>query len=156
MPFTDSDVHDIAQGALDQYNGGYGASDINMNATVYLYRLRDTGNSDMALAVASHYLHCRWITSYAWIPGLGAGIAAVYSYDGAVKFIDTLVKKYSSQQLVHQFGKAPTSTFSTSMIAWDLQGLLDGMSDFMFEWGTRPFMLRSMHGQTFLNLARAG
>ena len=57
------------------------------------------------------------------------------TYDGAVKLIDSLIKKYSSKELVHKFGKAPTSTFSLTMIAWDMQGLSDGVGDFMYCWG---------------------
>lgn len=135
MSFNHQEVHDWAQKALDKYNGGYTASTINLNATTYLYELRDNGNADNALAVASHYLHCRYVSSKAYLVGAIAGFLAVMTYDGAVKFIATLIKEYSSKELVHKFGKSPTSSFSTEMIAWDLQGLSDGTGDFMFQWG---------------------
>jgi hypothetical protein len=120
-------VHDWAQKALDKYNGSYSASDVNLNATTYLYGLRDDGNADPALAAASHYLHCRYVGSRAYVVGAIIGTVAVLTYDGAVKFIDSLIKEYSSKELVHKFGKAPTSEFSATMIAWDMQGLSDGI-----------------------------
>jgi len=130
MPFTNSDVHDWAQMALDKYNGGYGASDINLNATVYLYGLRDGGNADLALAVASHYLHCRYVASMTYVVGAIIGTVAVVDYDVILK----LIEKYSGE-LAPRFGKAPVSPFSPWMIAWDMQGLSDGVADFMFCWG---------------------
>ncbi len=135
MAFSHSEVHNWAQKALDKYNGGYNASDLNLNACTYLYELRDDGNADNALAIASHYLHCRYVSSRAYLIGAIAGLIAVLTYDGAIKFIDSLIKEYSSKELVHKFGKAPTSTYSNQMIAWDLQGLSDGIGDFMFQWG---------------------
>lgn len=135
MSFSHKDVHDWAQKALDKYNGSYGASDVNLNATTYLYGLRDDGDADAALAVASHYLHCRYVSSVMYLAGSIVGFVAVMGYDGVIKFIDTLIKKHSSKELVHKFGKAPTSEWSASMIAWDLQGLSDGNGDFLFQWG---------------------
>jgi len=135
MSFSHQEVHDWAQKALDVYKGSYTASDINLNATTYLYGIRDAGNADQALAVASHYLHCRYVASKIYLVGAIIGFFAVLTYDGAVKFIDTLIKKYSSKELVHKFGKSPTSEWSATMIAWDLQGLSDGCGDFLFKWG---------------------
>jgi hypothetical protein len=131
MSFSNSGVHHWAQEALDKYNGGYTASVINLNATTYLYELRDNGNSDIALAVASHYLHCRYITSKAYLLGAITGTVAVAGYDGVWK----LIEKYSSRELSHRFGKSPVSKFNPTMLAWDMQGLSDGVSDFMFCWG---------------------
>lgn len=131
MSFRNSDVHDWAQKALDKYNGIYSASDINLNATTYLYGLRDDGNGDPALAVASHYLHCRYVGSKAYVVGAIIGTAAVLSYDGILK----LIEKYSDTELSHKFGKAPLSSFSIEMIAWDMQGLSDGVADFLSCFG---------------------
>ena len=135
MDIDDTAVYTWAQRALDKYNGGYNASDISLNATTYLYGFRDDGNADPALAAASHYLHCRYVACRAYLLGAIIGFAMVLTYDGAVKFVDTLIKKYSDEELVHKFGKAPTSTFSADMILWDLQGLSDGVGDFLFCWG---------------------
>jgi hypothetical protein len=131
MSFSNSDVHDWAQQALDKYNGGYSASDINLNATTYLYGLRDDGNSDLALAAASHYLHCRYVASMTYVVGAIIGTGLVLGYDGIWK----LIEKYSSSDLSYHFGKSPPSSFSPTMIAWDMQGLSDGVRDFMFCWG---------------------
>lgn len=135
MAFSHEEVHKWAQQALDKYNGGYTASEINLNAVTYLYGLRNDGNADNALAVASHYLHCRYVSSKVYLVGAIVGFLAVITYDGAIKFIDTLIKKYSSKELIYKFGKSPTSSWSPEMIAWDLQGLSDGIGDFMFQWG---------------------
>ena len=107
------------------------ASVVNLNATTYLYDLRDNGNSDIALAVASHYLHCRYITSKAYLPGAIIGTVAVVGYDGVWK----LIEKYLSRELSVRFGKSPVSKFNRTMLAWDMQGLSDGLSDFLFSWG---------------------
>jgi hypothetical protein len=131
VSFSNSDVHDWAQKALDKYNGGYSASDVNLNATTYLYGLRDDGNAGPALAAASHYLHCRYVGSKAYIVGAIIGSAAVLSYDVIWK----LIEKYSKKELSYKFGKAPVSAFNPTMIAWDMQGLSDGVGDFMFCWG---------------------
>jgi hypothetical protein len=131
MSFSNSDVHDWAQQALDQYNGQYSASEINLNAVTYLYGLRDDGNSDIALAVASHYLHCRYVGSTAYVVGAIIGAGAVLAYDGIWK----LIEKYSGRELAHKFGKASLSPFNPTMIAWDMQGLGDGVGDYMFCWG---------------------
>ncbi len=88
MSFRNSDVHHWAQEALDKYNGGYTASVVNLNATTYLYELRDNGNSEIALAVASHYLHCRYITSQYYLPGAIIGTVAAAGYDGVWKLIE--------------------------------------------------------------------
>ncbi|HEU0175574.1 MAG TPA: hypothetical protein VFV58_15035 [Blastocatellia bacterium] len=145
MSFKHIDVHDWAQKALDKYNGGYSASDVISNAVVYLYRLRDDGNSDTALAVASHYLHCRYITSMYYILGWEIDANLVLAYDGILK----LIEKYSSIELAHKFGKIPASSFSPGMIAWDMQGLSDGMDDFKFCWGNAnlyaPYQPLSMY-----------
>jgi hypothetical protein len=131
LSFRNSDVHDWAQKALDKYNGSYSASDINLNATTYLYGLRDDGNGDAALAAASHYLHCRYVASKAYVVGAIIGAAAVVTYDGIWK----LIEKNSNRELSHKFGKAPVSAYNSTMIAWDMQGLSDGVGDFMFCWG---------------------
>src|SRR5262245_627737 len=103
MSFANSDVHAWAQQALDKYNGEYSASVINLNATTYLYELRDAGNSDIALAVASHYLHCRYVGSKAYLVGASIGGAAALTYDGIWK----LIERFSGRELSHRFGKAP-------------------------------------------------
>jgi hypothetical protein len=131
VSFSNSDVHDWAQTALDKYNGSYSASDINLNATTYLYGLRDDGNGDAALAVASHYLHCRFVGSCYYLPGAIIGTSFVVGYDGILK----LIEQYSTKELAYKFGKAPLSKFNPTMIAWDMQGLSDGVADFMFCWG---------------------
>lgn len=136
MAFLNDNVHQWAQQALDKYNGGYTASDINLNACTYLYGFRDDGNEDEALAVASHYLHCRYVASKTYVVGAIVGTLAVLGYDGLVKGIDTLIKEHSSKELVHKFGKAQTSSFSVEMLQWDFQGLADGVEDFIFCWGT--------------------
>jgi hypothetical protein len=130
MSFRNQDVHHWAETALDKFNGGYSASDINLNATTYLHELRDDGNADIALAVASHYLHCRYVGSKAYVVGAIIGAGAVLTYD----VIRKLIEKYSGRELSHKFGKAPVSSFNPTMIAWDMQGLGDGVSDFMFKW----------------------
>jgi len=38
---SDPEIHKWAQSALDKFNGTYGASDINLNALVHLYGIRD-------------------------------------------------------------------------------------------------------------------
>jgi hypothetical protein len=143
MSFDNADVHHWAQEALDKYNGSYNASTINLKATTYLYDLRDGGNSEIALAVASHYLHCRYITSRAYLPGAVIGAVAAVGYDGIWK----LIEKYSSRELSHRFGKSPVSKFNPAMIAWDMQGLSDGLSDFMFCWGDTS-LYASYHPQS--------
>jgi hypothetical protein len=135
MSFSNADVYKWAQEALDKYNGGYRADEILSNAVVYLYRIRNEGNADAALATASHYLHCRYVSSCGYVAGAMIGFIMAMAYDGAVKAVDTLIKKYSSKELVYQFGKAPTSSFSPLMLAWDLQGLSDGVKDFMTCFG---------------------
>jgi hypothetical protein len=142
MAFDDN-VNSWAQQALDQYNGGYSASDINLNACTYLYGIRDQGNADAALAAASHYLHCRYVASRIFTVGAALGVIAVLGYDGVLKAIDTLVKNYSSLDLIYHFGMAPTSTFSPFILAWDFQGLTDGCQDFIASWG-------NMRGNTSL------
>lgn len=131
MSFSHKDVHAWAQQALDKYNGEYSASDINLNATTYLYDIRNDGNSDIALAVASHYLHCRYVGSRAYVVGAIIGAGGVLVYDVIWK----LIERYSKRELSYRFGKSPPSGFSGSMIAWDMQGLGDGVGDFMFCWG---------------------
>lgn len=131
MSFANKDVHAWAQSALDKYNGQYNASTINLNATTYLYGLRNDGNNDIALAVASHYLHCRYAGSKIYIVGGVIGGVAALGYDGIWK----LVEQFSGRELSYRFGKAPVSKFNPTMIAWDAQGLSDGMADFMFCWG---------------------
>lgn len=142
-------VYTWAQTALDKYNGGYNASDISLNATTYLYGLRDDGNGDPNLAAASHYLHCRYVAAQAYLVGAIVGFFAVVTYDGAVKFVDTLIKNNSSKELVYKFGQAPTSTFSADMIAWDLQGLSDGVGDFLSCWGTTTLNASRSPGPKF-------
>lgn len=149
MSSSNDAVYTWAQSALDKYNGQYTASDINLNATTYLYGIRDDGNADPALAIASHYLHCRYISSKIYVAGAIVGFVLVLGYDGVVKAIDTLVKKYSSKELVHHFGKAPTSSFSPEMIAWDLQGLSDGVGDFMVCWGNTTLQASRSPGPKF-------
>jgi hypothetical protein len=153
----DDDVNTWAQSALDKYNGQYSASDINMNACTYLYDIRDQGNTDLALAAASHYLHCRYMASLSF--SFGATVAAIASlgYDGVLKAIDTLVKKYCSFDLYSHYGMQPTSTFSPFILAWDFQGLTDGCLDFVTCWGNTT-LTSSAHcyaGMFLLNLAGA-
>jgi len=89
-----------------------------LNATTYLYGQRDDGNGDAALAAASHYLHCRYVGSKAYVVGAIIGTLAVVGYDRIWK----LIEKYSDKDLFHKFGKAPVSAFNPTIIAWDMQG----------------------------------
>jgi hypothetical protein len=131
MSFSNDDVHNWAQSALDRYNGSYSTTDILLNATVYLYGLRDNGNADPALAAASHYLHCRYVGAQAYVVGAIVGFVAVLAYDVIWK----LIEKFSSSDLSYHFGQGPPSAFDPLMIAWDMQGLSDGVSDSLFSWG---------------------
>ncbi len=145
----DAKIHEWAQRALDKYNGSYTASQICLNGVTYLYDIRNDGNSDQNLAIASHYLHCRYVSSTLFVAGAIVGFVAALGYDGAVKFIDGLLKEHWNKDLVHKFGKAPTSDFEPNMIAWDLQGLSDGVGDFAAEWGNTSLRASKAPGPKF-------
>ncbi len=135
MAVSDLEIQRWAQKAFNKYNGGYSASDINLNAVDYLYGIRNEGNGNPSLAIASHYIHFRYIISRFPLVGDMIGGFAALGYDGLIKGIETIWKQYSPKQIVHQFGKAPTSTFSLEMIHWDIQGFNDGDMDFLCQWG---------------------
>lgn len=124
-----------AQKAFNKYNGSYTASEINLYAVDYLYGIRNDGDSDPSLAIASHYIHCRYISSQYPLVGDAVGAVAALGYDVVIKGIETIVKKYSSKELVHKFGQSPTSAFSPEMILWDIKGFSDGGMDFIKQWG---------------------
>lgn len=131
-------IHDWAQKALDLYDDFPVHTHLNY-ATAFLYRLRDDGNADKNLAIASHYLHCRYYGCVTGVsPGLTmAGPIVALAYDGYVKFIESEIKNTLGFGFVPKLGKAPTSDFSVGMLAWDARGLSDGQSDSYFRWGKR-------------------
>ena len=146
---SDPEIHNWAQRALDKFNGTYSASDINLNALLHLYGIRDDGNDDPNLAIASHYLHCRYLSSVTYVVGGIIGTVLALGYDGAIKWIDTLVKAHWNKELVHKFGKGKTSVYDPKMLAWDFQGLSDGIGDFMLEWGNTTLYASKETGARF-------
>jgi hypothetical protein len=147
MAISDLDVYNWAQQALDKFNGTGAAHEVNFGACMYLIDIRESGNSDAALAAAQHYLHCRYVGSRAYVVGAIAGALASLGYDGIYKGVQELIQRYSDREIVYRTGRLPPSKFAKEILAWDMQGLSDGVADFMFTWGNAS-LVATRHPQS--------